>query len=65
MARRDGRYPGLPLLVTANDPDNRLSNGDSGVVVERDGELVALFDRGATRTASRSDGWPTSGRCTP
>jgi exodeoxyribonuclease V alpha subunit len=41
--RRDGTYPGLALLVTANDPENRLWNGDVGVVVDRDGELVVAF----------------------
>lgn len=41
--RRDGRYAGLALLVTANDHDNGLWNGDVGVVVDRDGELVAAF----------------------
>ncbi len=44
--RRDGRYAGLPLLVTANDPDNRLYNGDSGVVLARGEDLVAVFARG-------------------
>ncbi|GHE78011.1 RecBCD enzyme subunit RecD [Amycolatopsis deserti] len=43
----DRRYPGLPLLVTENDDDAGLSNGDTGVVVRRDGGLVAAFDRGA------------------
>ena len=44
--RRDGRYAGLPLLVTSNDYDNKLYNGDTGVVVSRDGDLVAAFDSG-------------------
>ncbi len=46
--RRDGRYPGMPLLVTSNDYDNGLWNGDTGVVVARSGseELVAAFPRG-------------------
>jgi exodeoxyribonuclease V alpha subunit len=43
--RRDGRYAGLPLLVTANDYDNGLYNGDTGVVLDHDGVLVAAFDR--------------------
>jgi len=46
VPRRDGRYAGLPLLVTVNDHDNKLYNGDTGVVVLHDGELVAAFDRG-------------------
>ncbi|MFZ2176349.1 MAG: exodeoxyribonuclease V subunit alpha [Rhodococcus sp. (in: high G+C Gram-positive bacteria)] len=40
-------YPGQPLLVTANDYETKLYNGDTGVVVRRDdGELVAAFARG-------------------
>lgn len=47
LPRRDGRYPGQPLLVTANDPDTGLSNGDSGlVVVGAEGTLVAAFSTG-------------------
>jgi exodeoxyribonuclease V alpha subunit len=40
-------YAGRPLIVTANDYDLRLFNGDAGVVI-RDratGELTAAFDR--------------------
>ena len=44
--RMDGRYAGQPLLVTANDYDNGLYNGDTGVVIERDDELIAAFRRG-------------------
>ncbi len=47
--RLDGRYAGQPLLVTANDYENGLFNGDTGVVVQAgdDGaELVAAFRRG-------------------
>jgi exodeoxyribonuclease V alpha subunit len=44
--RMDGRYAGQPLLVTANDYDNGLYNGDIGVVIERDDELIAAFRRG-------------------
>jgi exodeoxyribonuclease V alpha subunit len=36
-------YAGRPLLVTANDRDTGLYNGDTGVVVRRDGALVAAF----------------------
>ncbi len=47
--RRDGRYVGLPLLVTANDYDNGLWNGDTGVIVQ-DGQdsaaWVAAFGTG-------------------
>ncbi len=46
--RRSGWYAGQPLLVTANDYDLRLFNGDTGVVVaERSGRLAAAFDRGS------------------
>jgi exodeoxyribonuclease V alpha subunit len=45
--RADGRYAGEPLLVTANDYDIGLYNGDTGVVVDdRRGGLVAVFGRG-------------------
>ncbi|MEY4372414.1 MAG: hypothetical protein RL219_1183 [Actinomycetota bacterium] len=36
-------YVGRPLLVTKNDPRLGLANGDTGVVVEREGRLVAVF----------------------
>lgn len=43
----DRWYPGQPLLVTANDYEARIYNGDTGVVVRgREGELVAAFARG-------------------
>lgn len=42
----DGRYPGQPLLVTSNDYENGLYNGDVGVVLNVDGDLVAAFNRG-------------------
>jgi len=42
------RYAGLPLIVTANDYENQLWNGDTGVVVARGEELVAAFSRGAS-----------------
>jgi exodeoxyribonuclease V alpha subunit len=43
------RYPGLPLLVTRNDYELRLHNGDTGVVVSTggpDGATLAVFDAG-------------------
>lgn len=40
-------YPGQPLLVTANDHEARIYNGDTGVVVDTgDGSLMAAFQRG-------------------
>lgn len=40
-------FPGRPLLVTRNDYAMDLFNGDTGVVLRRDGRLVATFDSGA------------------
>ncbi|QNG17453.1 exodeoxyribonuclease V subunit alpha [Rhodococcus triatomae] len=43
----DSWYPGQPLLVTANDHELRVYNGDAGVIVARpDGSLAAAFPRG-------------------
>ena len=39
-------WPGRPLLVTENDRDAGLYNGDTGVAVERGGRVVAVFSRG-------------------
>ncbi|HET6877364.1 MAG TPA: exodeoxyribonuclease V subunit alpha [Jatrophihabitans sp.] len=44
--RLDGHYAGQPLLVTANDYENQLFNGDTGVVVQQGDELAAAFRRG-------------------
>ncbi|GAA5053214.1 exodeoxyribonuclease V subunit alpha [Nocardia callitridis] len=41
-------YPGQPLLVTANDHEARVYNGDTGVVVRMpDGSLRAALQRGS------------------
>ncbi|HZV25070.1 MAG TPA: ATP-binding domain-containing protein, partial [Acidothermaceae bacterium] len=41
-----GHWPaGTPLLVTANDYENRLYNGDTGVIVATDQGLRAAFAR--------------------
>jgi len=46
MVRPGGWYAGQPLLVTANDYDLRLFNGDTGVVVTTSpGRLAATFER--------------------
>ena len=37
---------GVPVLVTKNDRPNRLWNGDTGVVVEREGRRGVLIDPG-------------------
>ncbi|MDJ0396087.1 exodeoxyribonuclease V subunit alpha [Rhodococcus sp. G-MC3] len=39
-------YAGQPLLVTANDHEARIYNGDTGVVVDTGGTLMAAFQRG-------------------
>ncbi|MBL1073971.1 exodeoxyribonuclease V subunit alpha [Nocardia sp. 2] len=40
-------YPGQPLLVTANDHEARIYNGDTGVIVKApDGTLRAALQRG-------------------
>ena len=47
VPRADGRYAGEPLLVTTNDYEIGLYNGDTGVVVDDGaGGLVAAFGRG-------------------
>ncbi len=44
---QDGEwYPGRPLLVTANDYDLQLYNGDTGVVVRSGRGVKAVFPRG-------------------
>lgn len=48
--RRDGRYAGQPLLVTSNDYDNKLWNGDTGVVVVEGENLVSYFSTGGPPT---------------
>ena len=46
-ARPDGHHVGEPLLVTNNDYEIGLYNGDTGVVIQdRGGSLVAAFARG-------------------
>ena len=57
----EGRwYVGRPLLVTSNDYQLRLFNGDTGVVVDVDGAAASAFRRdGAGRPAA---GQPAVGR---
>jgi exodeoxyribonuclease V alpha subunit len=51
---RAGRFPpGRPLLVTRNDYDLELYNGDVGVVVAEGDRVVAAFDRGVTLSPAR------------
>ncbi len=39
----DPWYPGRPILVTANDHQNRVWNGDVGVVVREHGRILVCF----------------------
>ncbi len=41
--RAEAHYHGRPLLVTSNDYEQRLFNGDTGVVWMKDGVLQAFF----------------------
>jgi exodeoxyribonuclease V alpha subunit len=43
---RGGWYAGRPIMVTANDPVNRLHNGDVGVVVQEAGHLQVAMREG-------------------
>ena len=48
--RYDGEwYPGRPLMITSNDYNLGLYNGDIGVVVQTFEGLRAVFDRGGIR----------------
>lgn len=44
LSRRAGAYPGLPILVTRNDPTLDLFNGDIGLVRAHGENLRALFE---------------------
>lgn len=43
---KDEFFPGQPILVTANDYQARVFNGDIGVVVAADGGITAAIERG-------------------
>jgi exodeoxyribonuclease V alpha subunit len=43
-------YPGRPLLITNNDYETSLYNGDTGVVVQTGNGLRAAFARGGAPT---------------
>jgi exodeoxyribonuclease V alpha subunit len=46
---RTRRWPvGRPVIVTRNDPLNRVANGDVGLVVNHGGVSEVAFDEGAT-----------------
>ena len=61
----DGEYYlGRPLLVTGNDYEMGLFNGDTGVVVATPGGVRAAFARGAEATLFPPCGWTPSRPCT-
>ncbi len=45
FAAGGGWYVGRPLLITENDYALRLYNGDTGVVIETNGRIAAVFER--------------------
>ncbi len=47
LASDERWYVGRPLLVTENDYELRLNNGDTGVIVRSGARAVAAFERGA------------------
>ena len=49
----DPWYAGRPLLVTENDYELRLYNGDTGVVIEDAERRVAAFERGLRFSPAR------------
>ena len=50
-ARFDGRFAGTPVLVTQNDYENKVWNGDTGVVVAGGQRLEVVIGRGSELTA--------------
>lgn len=42
----DDRYPGQPLIVSGNDYDLKVFNGDTGVVIRSGQGVMAAFKRG-------------------
>ncbi len=46
-ARFDGRYAGMPVMLTENDYENRVWNGDTGVVLAGPQRLEVVVGRGA------------------
>ncbi len=49
-ARFDGRFAGTPVLVTQNDYENKVWNGDTGVVVAGGARLEVVIGRGGELT---------------
>ena len=55
-------YPGRPVMITSNDYNLDLYNGDIGVCVETDDGLRVLFDRTAAGRSPRAT-WASTRRC--
>ncbi len=49
----DRNYIGRPLLVTSNDYELHLYNGDTGVIVAREDRALAAFERGIAVSPTR------------
>lgn len=54
---RDPWYYGRPVMVTRNDYNLMLFNGDIGIVAERDGERRVFFEDGAGGFRDFAPGW--------
>jgi exodeoxyribonuclease V alpha subunit len=48
LATGERWYPGRPLLVTENDYELGLNNGDTGVVIQESDRALAAFERGGS-----------------
>jgi exodeoxyribonuclease V alpha subunit len=48
LATGERWYPGRPLLVTENDYELGLNNGDTGVVIQDSDRALAAFERGGS-----------------
>ena len=46
LATGERWYPGRPLLVSENDYELGLNNGDTGVVIQEPDRILAAFERG-------------------
>ena len=58
-------YLGRPLLVTANDYEMGLYNGDTGVIVDAGGAAPRVLPAAPRRRCSPRSGWTRSRPCTP
>ena len=51
-ARFDGRYAGMPVMLTVNDYENKVWNGDTGVVLAGPQRLEVVVGRGCHAVAA-------------